>query len=637
MSPSTGPARWPVSSPITENVAAHVLAAMQTAVFEPLPAGRFHLASVPPKWFRALDEQVVSHSDLDLVALLPALESFLPEAQEVWNAPRDGRACSDLWSESRPGSDEVYLQAWALKTSGLPFLIIEDATTLHHQRQLVLQYAHETALQNDTIARLIRGLEYATQAKSDFLAMMSHEIRTPINAIVGMADVLAETSATSEQRRYLDILQRAAGSLLNLLNDVLDMAKIEAGQLTLETTAFRLRDVISRAVELATIHASEKGLTIEQHIASDVPAWVNGDPVRLHQILTNLLGNAIKFTERGGITVRVTRDPQGKGPVSVLFAVSDTGIGIAQDRQSKIFERYAQAEPSTTRKYGGTGLGLTICKRFVEAMGGSIQVESSVGLGSTFFFTVEFGNAVASTECASTRHTTASVGALRILVADDSCENQAVIRAYLEGTQCKVMFVEDGAAALKELKSGKYDAALLDLRMPIMNGVEVMLAYREYERTSSRVPLPVFALTADVSKDAIKQSLACGFTKHLSKPIRKATLLEEIARVRPLKSSAGRKIDILLDEGLCTVIPRYLDNVRRQASLVAATLAAGDFNAIVLLGHNMSGTGSMIGLPRISQIGEQLEQEAREQNAGAVNQLADELIWFLDSMNIQYK
>jgi CheY-like chemotaxis protein len=198
------------------------------------------------------------------------------------------------------------------------------------------------------------------------------------------------------------------------------------------------------------------------------------------------------------------------------------------------------------------------------------------------------------------------------------------------------MFVEDGTAALKELKSGKYDAALLDLRMPIMNGGDVMLAFREYERASSRVPLPVFALTADVSKEAIEQSLACGFTKHLSKPIRKATLLEEIARVRPPNSSAATKTDVLLEEGLSAVTSRYLNNVRRQASLVAATLAAGDFNAIVLLGHNMRGTGSMIGLPRISQIGEQLEQEAREQNAGAVNQLADELIRFLDSTSIQH-
>ena len=226
MSPSTGPARWPVNSRITENVAGHVLAAMQMVVFELLPSGRFHLAAGPPDWFRALDVHGASQSDLDLVASLPVLESFLPEAQEVWNAPGDGRACSDLWSESRRGADDMYLQAWALKTSGLSFLVIEAANTLHHQRQLVLQYAHETALQNDTIARLIRDVEYATQAKSDFLAMMSHEIRTPINAIVGMAEVLSETSGTSEQRRYLDILQRAASSLLNLLNDVLDMAKI---------------------------------------------------------------------------------------------------------------------------------------------------------------------------------------------------------------------------------------------------------------------------------------------------------------------------------------------------------------------------------------------------------------------------
>jgi CheY-like chemotaxis protein len=419
------------------------------------------------------------------------------------------------------------------------------------------------------------------------------------------------------------------------------MSKIEAGQLTLENVPFELRDVVARAVELVGIRAGAKGLKIESEIASDVAPWVSGDPVRTRQVLINLLGNSMKFTEQGQLTVRVERDPQGKGAAALRFAVSDTGIGIPEDKLPTIFESFTQADSSTTRKYGGTGLGLTICKRLVEAMGGKIWVESTVGVGSTFYFTAEFGQAAApATPIATAAVAAKPAESLRILVADDSEDNRSVMRAYLQQSPYVADFVEDGAAALEKLQTGRYDLALMDVHMPRMDGYAAVRAFREYEQAKNLQPLPVLALTADAFKEAVEKSLAAGFTMHLAKPIRKTTLLEAIARhgqAHPEAAAAAKLDVVVVNAELASIVPKFISNVRRNPPAIAAALARGDFDTVRSLGHNMKGTGGSFGLPQISAIGDQLERAAKEQDADAVRTITAQLVQFLDSVDIRFK
>jgi len=637
---STTPQPLPADHSMSET-ASLLAAMMQLAAFEALASGSFRLFATPPEWLHELLPGIETAPEVDLVERFPFLESFLPEAEEAWQGVDNRRACSVPWTEVLAGGGEIHLQAWAFKISGRPFLLIEEADALYREQQRVMQYAHDTDLQRVEIARLNREVQRATQAKSDFLATMSHEIRTPMNAILGMADVLLETSLTDEQRHCVDIFQRAASNLLELLNDILDTSKIEAGQLVLETLPFELRDVVSQAVELAGIRASAKGLRIEHEVMAEVPPWLSGDPTRLRQVLINLFGNSTKFTEKGKLALRVARNPDGRGAGSLIFSVADTGIGISKEQLPRIFESFGQADSSTTRKYGGTGLGLTICKKLVEAMGGRIWVESTVGVGSTFYFTAEFGAAAAPVAQSSTAAAVSAtpIEALRILVADDSEDNRTVIREYLKKLPYVLDFVEDGASALERLQTGRYDLALIDVHMPIMDGFTAVGAFREYERAQKLDALPVLALTADAFKDAIEKSLAAGFTAHLAKPVRKSTLLEAIARHAHARSDASStaKLEVVVDEELAAIAPKFLNNVRQNSPVISAALARADFDSIRSLGHNMKGTGTSFGFPQISEIGDELERAAKQEDADSVRNATAKLVHFLDSVDVQYR
>jgi PAS domain S-box-containing protein len=486
--------------------------------------------------------------------------------------------------------------------------------------------------------------ETASQTKSDFLASMSHEIRTPMNAIIGIADLLAKTKLSPEQDKYVQIFRRAGDNLLNLVNDILDLSKVEASQLELERTGFVLSDLLEKVREMVADRAQEKGLALTCEIAPDVPGDLVGDPTRLRQVLLNLLGNAIKFTESGEVALRVSREVDAGAPGTLRFTISDTGIGIPDEKLGAVFERFTQADSSTTRKYGGSGLGLTISKRLVELMGGSIQVESGLGKGSVFSFAVPL-----EVRAAPARRVAAPAGAgtdaplpaLRILLVEDSSDNRTITEAFLHDTPYRVDIAENGANACEKFIAGHYDLVLMDRQMPVMDGMTATRAIRSWEQANHRAPTPIIALTASALKGDQEKFFAAGCTTFLTKPIKQAVLLQAIreqsvAAVPTANEASGREDAILVRANpvIADLIPGFLHNRRQDVIAIRDALDRGDFAVVESLGHGMKGAGGSWGFPGITDIGAALEHAAETADAEATRKWAGELTRYLDRVEV---
>ena len=638
----------------------------------------------------------------------------------------------------------------------------------------------ELRLNNDKLIEQTRRAEEANCAKSDFLAAMSHEIRTPMNAILGMADMLWDSDLDADQRQYVEVFRRAGSNLLALINDILDLSKIETGHFELEHIEFDLEDVVDQSIELIAAKTRPKGIVLLSHLSPGLTTALIGDPTRLKQVLINLLGNAVKFTASGEIVLTVQQHQSGT-PGRIEFAVSDTGIGIPEKNLVTIFDDFTQADSSTTRKYGGTGLGLGISRRLVQRMGGDVTVTSTVGKGSTFRFdalfaaggsdrvrtevddfhgrrvlviddnatnrlilretlhawglqTEEFGCSLEALDTLSgaigskqpyslvlldnrmpgmdgfetaarirkldanlpmimltsetragdvarrrelglagyavkpvkraellrlvcvamntrqhpgprrvdvattgNRRQVASRNSLRILVAEDSPDNRLLVQAYLKGSPHQVKFVEDGKGAVDQFAAADFDLILIDMQMPVMDGLTATRAIRAIEMEHGLTPIPIVALTANARPQDVAMSQEAGCTAHITKPISKQRLLsaiEEFGRSHAAVAPRSDALRVEVPEGLEELVPGYLAARRKDVPEMLELLAASEFDPLRTLGHNMKGTGTAYGFAEVTRLGAELERSAKRSDREALQEQLAELERYLARVHL---
>ncbi|KRD10307.1 hypothetical protein ASE21_11370 [Flavobacterium sp. Root901] len=475
----------------------------------------------------------------------------------------------------------------------------------------------ELRTKNIELAAQKKIAQRAVLAKDSFLANMSHEIRTPLNAIIGFTDLLAQTNLNADQRDYIDSVQIAQENLLLIVNDILDLSKIESGNLTIDTHPFNLKNTLKHVYDLLKVKVPQN-VEFNLFLDADMPENVIGDQGRLNQILVNLAGNAIKFTEDGEITISVKKTAETEDHYSLRFSVKDTGIGIREDKLTAIFERFTQAEESTTRKFGGTGLGLNIVKQLIELQNSEIQVKSKEGRGSEFFFTLTYKKAQYIETTAKTI-SEYNPGSLKILLCEDNALNQKLVKNVIHNFGFELDIAENGKIGIDFLLQNKYDLILMDLQMPVKDGYQTT----NYIRNELHSNIPIIAMTAHSLVGEQERCYKEGMNGYVPKPFKQEILLEAIKTVmsKDITLIKKRKIDLSFLDQVSPGDPKFkqdmidlfIEKIPGEVMQLNEAVSNNDYDAIMRLSHNMKSSLDIFMLNDLSNYLSIIEKEAKEE------------------------
>lgn len=574
------------------------------------------------------------------------LDLGLPDGSGLDALTRVGRAARQVPIVVLTGNDDQRIATQAIRGAAQDYLVKWEFDA--HGLSRSIRYAIGRQLSEVKLREAKEMAEQANRAKSEFLAKMSHEIRTPMNTVLGMAELLSESPLAASQRDYLTRIQRAGAHLLELIDDILDLSRLEVGMLSIDPKPFRLSELVQETVDLMEEPARRKGLTLRHSVSPELPDYLLGDPRRLRQVLTNLLGNAVKFTDVGGAELRVTGEPRADA-AALTLVVEDTGPGIAPEEMKRIFSPFVQGQAGTAVRQG-TGLGLNISTKLVELMGGTLTVTSEPDVGSRFeiHLSLPLADPSTITPLVSIPCVTNLAG-LRVLMVDDSQDNQLLVQTYLASANCTPDIANNGFEGLERLRAKAYDIVLMDMRMPGMDGIEATRRIRAQEAEAGEAPLPVIALTADALREQIDEAMQAGCTAYLTKPVRKAHLLDTLARFAarvtrtPSRgeanqtadpSSSARELVRRIDPDVRALLGRYLNNRHEDVVALRKALQNHDFSVVSFLGHRMKGTGAGYGLERVTELGAKLDRAGKAADLDAAGSAVEELETFIQQIRL---